>query len=154
MIHQQDIIGWDQFFLGWLTAFFVETQDTYLRLLDKSQMGLRWTHTLINKLWEVLWDLWEFRNGINNNVITPQHQWDLDEVGDQLWQQQTVGIEGLSQKDVHLINMINCTLIKLLRIQLWWLNTIWMTQAAGMAMAMNQDPQLIVQQTCFWQYFT
>lgn len=39
-------------------------QQDYYDLLQSRRSGLRWLSSLIKKLWQVAWDLWEHRNGI------------------------------------------------------------------------------------------
>ncbi len=152
-IHQQDAIGWHQFSLGRLSKSFAEMQDTYLKSLNKQQTGLRWTQALIQKLWDIAWDLWEFRNQIKNNTITPQHQWALKKVGLLLKHEQTLGITGLRRKDIHLINTIDSTLLKPLAIQQRRLDTIKLARMAGLAFTTTQDAALIAQQTRFRRFF-
>jgi hypothetical protein len=54
--------------------------------------------------------MWEHRNGIKNNTITPQKRRELDEIGLLLKEQQMIGITGIRQKDAHYIHMIDNTL--------------------------------------------
>jgi hypothetical protein len=153
-ILQQDVIGWHQFFLGRIAINFAETQEAYLRSLQKRRTGLRWTQALINKMWAVSWDLWEYRNGIKHNSITPQVQREMDEVGTLLRAQQSTGSEGLRQKDHHLINTIATALQQPLDRQKRLLGTIIFAREAGAAVAATIDPQLVAQQQLLRNFFT
>jgi hypothetical protein len=73
LIDQQNAIGWNSFLLGWTGADWEESQQAYYNLIRSSKSGKRWVISLIKKLWEVAWDLWEHRNGIlhdQNNVVS------------------------------------------------------------------------------------
>jgi hypothetical protein len=41
-----------------------EDQSRYLSSIGSAKASRRWVESLIRKLWEVAWDLWEHRNGI------------------------------------------------------------------------------------------
>jgi hypothetical protein len=40
------------------------TQQIYFARIGSSRSPKRWTIALIQKLWEVAWNMWEHRNGI------------------------------------------------------------------------------------------
>jgi hypothetical protein len=61
---EQDRIGWKAAFEGRWHTDFVCIQQAYFRALGFSRTGRRWLISLIKKLWEIAWDLWEERNGI------------------------------------------------------------------------------------------
>ena len=69
-ITDQDAIGWYQFILGRVGRSFAETQHEHLQSIFKKRTGLRWVQALINKLWDVSWDMWAHRNGIKHNTVT------------------------------------------------------------------------------------
>jgi hypothetical protein len=45
--------------LGWS-----EVQHRYYEFLDSRRTGLRWLTALIQKLWDVAWDMWDHRNRV------------------------------------------------------------------------------------------
>ena len=63
-VEQQDEIGWSNMIEGWVAIGWTEVQEAYYRSLGSRRTGLRWTVAIINKLWDIAWDLWEQRNGI------------------------------------------------------------------------------------------
>ena len=56
--HQQ---GSKNVMFGWWAKGWAETQHTYLRSLSRRTTGQRWLSRLIQKQWEVSWDLWRHR---------------------------------------------------------------------------------------------
>ncbi len=83
LIQRQNTLGWQQFFEGWIPISWEEAQQSYYSLIRSHCTGRRWITSLIKKLWNVAWDLWEHRNGIlhnKENIITTTklqllHQW-------------------------------------------------------------------------------
>jgi hypothetical protein len=67
LIQKQDTLGWQQFFEGWIPVCWEEAQQLYYSLIQSHCTGRRWIISLIKKLWNVAWDLWEHRNGILHN---------------------------------------------------------------------------------------
>jgi hypothetical protein len=47
---------------GQLHTQWADTQQRYLESLSKRSTGLRWTAAVIEKLWDICWDLWSTRN--------------------------------------------------------------------------------------------
>jgi hypothetical protein len=60
----QDGIGWDNFFEGCIATRWEHVQDAHYTWCRSRKSGRRWTIALIQKLWDVAWDLWEHRIGI------------------------------------------------------------------------------------------
>jgi hypothetical protein len=63
-LSSQGSIGWRRFFEGWLSIEWALTQQAYYSLIRSRRTGKRWVVSLIQKLWDIAWDLWEHRNGI------------------------------------------------------------------------------------------
>jgi hypothetical protein len=104
--------------------------------------GLRWTQALISKLWEVSWDMWQHRNHIKHNTITPQLKRDIDKVLEHLAQQKIRGTQGLPAKDHRLINDLppsKDTPISDLNI---WLMAIMAAREAATANSMREELRL------------
>ena len=69
----QEHIGWNKVLEGWLAKDWREIQQRYYQLIRSRKTGKRWVTALIQKLWEIAWDLWEHRNGVlheRENAIT------------------------------------------------------------------------------------
>ena len=71
LILGQDSIGWRAFLEGTVLTAWAEKQQEYLVWLKRRNTGKRWVTTLIKKLWEISWDLWEQRNGELTNPASP-----------------------------------------------------------------------------------
>ena len=55
-------IVWLQALTGILTNVWAETHNAYLKYIGAKVTGQRWVSSLIRKLWEVAWDMWNYRN--------------------------------------------------------------------------------------------
>ena len=117
-------------------------------------MGLRWVIALVIKLWQVSWNLWEYRNGIEQNTITPQVQWKLEEIAILLKQQEGLGVKGLRTKDHHLIASIPSTWTKPLKAQQRLLETLVLTREAALVERLAQTALLERRRRRFKSYFT
>jgi hypothetical protein len=71
LILAQDSIGWRAFLEGAVLIAWAEKQQEYLVWLKRRNTGKRWVTTLIKKLWEISWDLWEQQNGELTNPASP-----------------------------------------------------------------------------------
>ena len=67
----QDLLGWDHFLEGVLSTNWAATQHLYYMGLNKRNSGHRWLTLLIKKLWQIAWDIWDYRNDVN---VTVNHQ--------------------------------------------------------------------------------
>jgi hypothetical protein len=59
LIHDQDRVGWRTFMEGGIVQNWAAKQQEYYTWLQKWNTGKRWTTTLIKKLWQISWDMWE-----------------------------------------------------------------------------------------------
>jgi hypothetical protein len=60
----QDSIGWANFFEGCIAQEWEAIQEAYFHWCWSQKTGRRWMASLIQKLWDISWDLWEHRIGI------------------------------------------------------------------------------------------
>lgn len=104
-VQQQGDIGWYQFLMGKLTMQWTEVQDEYLKWLGRRRTGKAWVTALIAKVWTVSWDMWEHRNDIHHNTITPKKLLELTELKERITEQMEKGTTGLMQKDHHLVHI-------------------------------------------------
>jgi hypothetical protein len=58
----QDSIGWEQLLYGRFDKSWQEIQDLYFKSLGKRNTGVRWLASIIAKMWDICWDLWQTRN--------------------------------------------------------------------------------------------
>jgi hypothetical protein len=64
VVQKQDAIGWQSFLEGRPSVGWSEVQHRYYEFLDSRRTGLRWLTALIQKLWDVAWDMWDHRNRV------------------------------------------------------------------------------------------
>jgi hypothetical protein len=73
VFNEQCRIGWRRFFEGWLSTSWEALQQQFNTVTKSNRTGKRWVSALIQKIWDIAWDLWEHRNGIlheKENVVT------------------------------------------------------------------------------------
>jgi hypothetical protein len=67
-IHQaflgQSMLGWRNLLEGFVHVSWRQTQQIYFSRIGSARSPKRWIVALIQKLWEIAWDMWEHRNGI------------------------------------------------------------------------------------------
>jgi hypothetical protein len=59
----QDLVGWRSFLEGGVLQAWAAKQQDYYNWLQRRNTGKRWVTTLIKKLWQISWNMWEHRNG-------------------------------------------------------------------------------------------
>ena len=67
----QDTVGWKAFLEGGVLQAWAAKQQDYYDWLNKKNTGKRWITTLIKKLWQISWNMWEHRNGEDKNPSSP-----------------------------------------------------------------------------------
>ena len=60
----QTRIGWKGLVHGFLAQQWEQAQALYLQFLGRKISGRRWIAALIRRLWETIWAMWRFRNGL------------------------------------------------------------------------------------------
>jgi len=73
LIQEQSQIGWHRFFEGWFSPGWRDAQQRYYLATRSTRTGRRWVTALIQKFWDIAWDLWEHRNGVlheKENLVT------------------------------------------------------------------------------------
>jgi hypothetical protein len=60
----QSLLGWRNCLEGILHVSWRQTQQEYFARIGSARSPKRWTVALIQKLWDIAWDMWEHRNGI------------------------------------------------------------------------------------------
>jgi hypothetical protein len=141
-ITAQDTIGWYQFILGRVVRSFAETQQEHLQSIFKKRTGLRWVQALINKLWDVSWDMWAHRNGIKHNTVTHAEQRNLDMTQALLNEQAKKGTRGLLIRDHYMITNIEAAAALPLHNKNIWLSAILSARAAAAAYTVAAEEHL------------
>jgi hypothetical protein len=63
-ITHQSKLGWRNLLEGIPSKQWQETQRVYFSRIGSARSPKRWTIAMIQKLWEVAWNMWEHCNGI------------------------------------------------------------------------------------------
>ncbi len=71
LVTNQDTIGWKNFLEGCVLQAWAAKQQEYYDWLQRRNTGKRWVTTLIKKLWEISWNMWEQRNGELHDPASP-----------------------------------------------------------------------------------
>jgi hypothetical protein len=64
ILQAQKLVGWSSFFEGWLVTAWSQQQQRYYDISKSARTGRRWATAIIQKLWDIAWDMWEHRNGM------------------------------------------------------------------------------------------
>ena len=64
----QKMIGWKQMMGGCVSLEWAKAQDIYFKWMGMRKTGKRWVVSLIKKLWEISWELWDDRNSVLHNT--------------------------------------------------------------------------------------
>jgi hypothetical protein len=82
-IDAQDRVGWQAMLEGLPVHGWAEVQHRYLVWRKKRRTGKRWLASIIQKLWDVAWDLWDHRNRIlhdtDTNLAAQQQRREIEE---------------------------------------------------------------------------
>ena len=71
-VAMQDEIGRNGFLYGRLSYEWEGIQAIYYERLGRHNTGKRWAMKLIQKLQQVLWDMWTHRNGVFHHMLYPE----------------------------------------------------------------------------------
>ena len=156
----QSNIGWNNFILG---RWFEQWQQVQQRFIKKSRSKrsyLEWSTCIINKFMNMVWDLWNFRNGLVHGKGGVKDRAIHKELSSQIRQQFTIGFVDLLTADRRLYRSISCSgLIDSTReTKQNWIRNI---NAARLAVDLDDedDDETVEQQTqtliedfccCFW----
>jgi hypothetical protein len=78
IVGQQDGMGWDAAFTGKWSTGWAEMQQQYYSYLGMRRTGRRWLVALTTKFFDVAWDLWMDRNGVNARLKEQRDRQDLE----------------------------------------------------------------------------
>jgi hypothetical protein len=98
-VAEQDKIGWYNLLLGLMSTKWTDAQQKYLESIGKRNTGKRWTIAIINKLWDIAWDMWSHRNHITHNTIHPRKRQELDILKQQIQELYLQGPQELLSQD-------------------------------------------------------
>jgi hypothetical protein len=98
-LQSQDEIGWMNFFEGCLAHEWEDVQSNHYSWCRSRKSSRRWTTSLIRKLWDISWDLWEHRIGILHDASNAEILYNMAEVNDSIRDQFWHGPQGLPPRD-------------------------------------------------------
>jgi hypothetical protein len=98
-LQSQDEIGWDNFFEGCTAKAWEEHQQAYYDWCRTQKSSRRWAIALIQKLWDIAWDLWEHRIGIVHSQENAETLHNMASVDSNIRSQFLQGPQGLRQHD-------------------------------------------------------
>jgi hypothetical protein len=133
VVQKQDAIGWQSFLEGRPSVGWSEVQHRYYEFLDSRRTGLRWLTALIQKLWDVAWDMWDHRNRVLHDQ---EHSVARDLQIQQITDEFATGSVGLA-REAKLLSGLQSLLQRLPAYQTAWLIRI----QAARARAERRDGQ-------------
>jgi hypothetical protein len=81
VIKKQEACGWRNFFEGMLVLDWRKAVDSHMLRIRSPKSSRRWLTALIQKLWQIAWDLWGHRNGFlhknENSLISHEANKDI-----------------------------------------------------------------------------
>ena len=100
-IEEQDSIGWWNFLLGRVSTKFATLQEAYYISLGSDRGGRTWLSALIRESADISFHMWEHRNNILHNTMTPRDQAILETLRQQIKDEFAKGLSTLLQSDQH-----------------------------------------------------
>jgi hypothetical protein len=67
----QNTIGWYNFLMRKVSIHWKDVQQQYFAWLKRRNTGKAWVKALIRKVWEISWDMWDHRNEIRLQFLSP-----------------------------------------------------------------------------------
>ena len=98
--------------LGCLYIKWMDAQQKSLESIGKRATGKRWTITINSKLWDIAWDMWQYRNHIIHNMLHPKKQLEMELFGLQVNELYEQGPEELLIRNHNLLQKLVDTLLK------------------------------------------
>jgi hypothetical protein len=114
------------FVTGQLGYFWKGIQQQYLEFLGRHNTSRKWVvRELIKKLWVIAWDMWEHRNRILHDTITPAKLQKIEQATIRIQQEFDTGIAGLLPRDTHWVpQLIAIVLHYDLDVKAQWLESV------------------------------
>jgi hypothetical protein len=121
-IMDQEMLGWRNLLEGLPTKSRQEAQKIYFSRTGSLRSPKRWVISLIQKLWEVAWDMWEHRNGILHDK---EQSIILQNLHNDIREEFARGSDGLTREVRTLFNKgCEAVLAKPAEVKLQWLTRV------------------------------
>ena len=98
-IEEQYAIGWYQFLLGRISHVMVDAQNEHYKKIRSQKSGQSWATGLVRQVWKITWGMWEHRNDILHQKITPQKLRKKNQLLVLVEEQFQLGADGLAPTD-------------------------------------------------------
>ena len=100
---QSEGLGWSNFMLGRWSPKWQQVQKQYLTSFRSRKSSLRWAASIIHKLLMTVWNIWDFRNNINQGKNGIEYVRKKRERCKTIQEEYTKGTTGLLPSAHHLI---------------------------------------------------
>ena len=139
-IAEQDAIGWWNFLLGRVSARFADVQAAHYLSIESQRGGRTWLTALIREVADLSFAMWEHRNNVLHNTMTPKDQAELATLRQLIKDEFAKGLATLLQQDQHWLQEKDLLLKMTLSETRLWLATMDGARAAHRAqVALLQD---------------
>jgi len=126
---EQTQIGWDKLLDGWISQYWRNQQEKSWSQIQSRKSSKRWTAALIQKLWDVSWDMWDHRNKELHSGGNDQQQILHSAVNDQISQAYDGGAQQLPRDALHLLRTPKETILQYpLESKQLWLKSVHTAQ--------------------------
>lgn len=147
-------IGWAQALMGLLSPKWANIQNEHLLSIRSKRSGRQWMASLIRKLWDVSWDLWNHRNHILHSADGPAKALLIERINQRIMYHRERGMRGLPLRCHFLFrDNIDRLLQRPIRSRVAWLAAVSSARKLNVCKARNQhlqddpDDQLLQQVT-------
>jgi hypothetical protein len=122
---EQDGIGWCQLLLWRIALKWSDSQQRHIDTLQKYNIGRRWAVSVIQKVLDVAWDVWEQRNDIKHDTLHPRKAAELARIKVELQLLCRKGCKKLLSHDRLLFSKTEAKLLKGSSIEmLQWITSV------------------------------
>ena len=80
----QTALGWYNFLVGRIHVKFEAVQQRYYKRIKSKLRASTWMKGLIRQLWDIIFDLWQHRNGIAHSEDHPWKIADIEHLQDEI----------------------------------------------------------------------
>ena len=111
---------------------------------------------LIEKLWDVSWDMWQHRNNIKHNILHFRATIELDYLHWDIRDQLQLGKRGLQEQDLYLFSKDSTKNLEKQEEEYKrsWLEAVVLARAAAEAYNDNRDRRLRQSQELMWNWIS
>jgi hypothetical protein len=98
---EQNTLGWYNFLMGKVSVRWQEVQQKYYEWLKRRNTGKAWVKALIQKVWEISWSMWDHRNDVRLNTVSPADRRRISDLNHKITAEFEHGTDGLGYRDHH-----------------------------------------------------